>query len=457
MNIFNYSDLEDIIDTIDFFSFFTEENVFDLIETAFYLMDDYIKENPTAISDPDFHDVMFEEIIAVFYIQFEDYIEDINEDYIDDILEYTFNIFISTFYTETFSTIKNNNDNENDNENDNDNDNDNDLSVDNSHIYTIENQINILRNIIQPKQRTPEWYEFRNNLITASNAYKAFQSQAMINQLIYEKCKPIDLDDSQKFTNINSPLHWGQKYEPLSVIVYEKHFNTIIEDFGCIQHPLYSFIGASPDGINVDKNSPKYGRMLEIKNVVSRIINGIPKKEYWIQMQLQMEVCNLDKCDFLETKFTEYNNNESFENDNEYSLEYNSNDLKLKGIIIYFHNCIENKPFYIYKPLDIINQDDIIDWQQKIITLYQSEPYNYTFIRIIFWKLEVFNCILVLRNKEWFKNNLAQIEFVWKTIEHERINGFSHRASNSNKKNKNNISSNNITINYFDKIIKLDN
>jgi len=126
MNIFNYSDLEDIIDTIDFFSFFTEENVFDLIETAFYLMDDYIKENPTAISDPDFHDVMFEEIIAVFYIQFEDYIEDINEDYIDDILEYTFNIFISTFYTETFSTIKNNNNNDNDNDNENNNNNDND-------------------------------------------------------------------------------------------------------------------------------------------------------------------------------------------------------------------------------------------------------------------------------------------------------------------------------------------
>jgi hypothetical protein len=42
--------------------------------------------------------------------------------------------------------------------------------------------------------------------------------------------------------------------------------------------------------------------MLEIKNVVSREITGIPKPEYYVQMQLQMEVCDLEECDFLETK-----------------------------------------------------------------------------------------------------------------------------------------------------------
>ena len=44
-------------------------------------------------------------------------------------------------------------------------------------------------------------------------------------------------------------------------------------------------LGASPDGINTDKTSQLYGRMLEIKNIVNREINGIPKSEYWIQMQ----------------------------------------------------------------------------------------------------------------------------------------------------------------------------
>jgi predicted phage-related endonuclease len=114
--------------------------------------------------------------------------------------------------------------------------------------------------------------------------------------------------------NVNSPLHWGQKFEPLSVLIYERDYNTKVEDFGCIQHPKYNFIGASPDGIVTDKKSQKFGKMLEIKNVVSREITGIPKKEYWVQMQLQMEVCDLDECDFLETKFIEYPDTVAFYN-----------------------------------------------------------------------------------------------------------------------------------------------
>jgi hypothetical protein len=45
--------------------------------------------------------------------------------------------------------------------------------------------------------------------------------------------------------------------------------------------------------------------MLEIKNISNRIIDGIPKEEYWVQMQIQMETCDLDECDFVETRFKE--------------------------------------------------------------------------------------------------------------------------------------------------------
>ena len=57
---------------------------------------------------------------------------------------------------------------------------------------------------------------------------------------------------------------------------------------------------------------------LEIKNPKSRVISGIPKKEYWVQMQIQMEVWNLDECDFLETKFEEYKNEEEFNKDGDW-------------------------------------------------------------------------------------------------------------------------------------------
>jgi len=399
-------------------------------------MDEYVSANPYVISDPDFHDILLEEIKDIFYIQLEHYIEgetilnsETIEDDMDELLEDAFHIFVTVFFPNTSHDTKN-------------------IEIvltkyDENEISLIENKINYLRGIPQPEQRTSEWYKFRWNLITASNAWKAFESQPTINQLIYEKCQPLKVinnndDEEVKMVNTNTPLHWGQKYEPLTVMIYEREYNTKVEDFGCIQHSLYKFIGASPDGIIVNKDSDRYGRMLEIKNVVSRDINGIPKKEYWIQMQLQMEVCDLDECDFLETKFVEYPDEQSFISDTQNLHEYNTDttdtknimvsaDNKTKGIILYFHTK-EGKPFYKYKPLEIITENDIKLWEEAELEKYESEPYNYTFLKFIYWKLEKLSCVLVLRNKEWFKNNIGQLEKVWKTIEEERISGYAHRA-----------------------------
>ena len=128
------------------------------------------------------------------------------------------------------------------------------------------------------RTRTGEWYEFRRNLLTASNLWKAIDSESMRNSLILEKCKPINKKKTNS-VNINSPFHQGHKYEPLSILMYEYMYNTKIGEFGCIRHDTIPFLGASPDGINIDRKNKRYGRLLEIKNPVSdRLLNGIPKK-----------------------------------------------------------------------------------------------------------------------------------------------------------------------------------
>jgi putative phage-type endonuclease len=459
-------ELEDIIDTLVFEDeppLFTSEYAIDFIETAMLLMDEYIKDNPHIISEPEFHDILLEEIKDILNIQIEDYInksynrDDIEQD-IDDMIEEAFTIFMNSFYPNKDSIEY--------------------KIFDPSEFFEeeniIENKIQRLREIPQPVQRTEEWYNFRWNLITASNAWKAFESQSTINQLIYEKCKPLkNYNDENNFTeevnmvNVNTPLHWGQKYEPLTVMIYENKYNTVVEDFGCIQHPIYKFIGASPDGIIVNKDSDRYGRMLEIKNVVSREINGIPKKEYWVQMQLQMEVCDLDECDFLETKFIEYPDSNSYDNDRKYDENTDEDtfdttitaDGKQKGIIIYFHTN-DGSPFYAYKPLNIKTHQQIMDWEEDMISLYQSEEYNYIYIKFIYWKLEVLSCVLVLRNTEWFKNNIAQLEKVWKIIEEERVTGYEHRAPVKRQKKEHKSFTNNQTqgcLLKFNNIVKIDN
>jgi len=416
------NDLEDILDTIvfeDFPSIFTPEYALELVDTALNLMDEFIMDNPQIISEPDFHDILLEEIKDIFYIQMEEHIEDFKngdqvEDDMNELLEEAFQIFMNSFYPErsinTDDSII--------------------AKLDNDQINSLEKKIQGLRDIPQPVQRTPEWYQFRSNLITASNAWKAFESQSAINQLIYEKCQPIKIVDPDvkiiNNVNTNTAMHHGQKYEPLSVMFYEEKYKTKVEDFGCIQHPVYKFLGASPDGIIVDPLSDRFGRMLEIKNPVSRDITGIPKKEYWIQMQLQMEVCDLDECDFLETKFVEYSDRKSYEQDTKYGKDK-------QGIIIQFYTK-EGIPFYAYKPLHLISDEEVTKWEDETIELYESEVYQYSFTKYIYWKLEQLSCVLVLRNREWFKNNIGQLANVWTIVEQERITGYDHRAPSTFRK-----------------------
>jgi len=317
----------------------------------------------------------------------------------------------------------------------------------------IDERMTDLRSRPQPAQRTPAWYRFRMNLLSASNYYKVMGSQAAKNSIINEKCSqyntpPIVVDSNapSKSINVETPMHWGQKYEPMSVLLYEHKYDTKVEEFGCIQHENHYFIGASPDGINCCPNSPLYGRMIEIKNVVSRIITGEPKKEYFAQMQVQMEVCDLNECDFLETKFVEYDNYTAFINDSCDDNVFMSNDdlppnlplnttfnnnlqtqKKRKGSIVYFTQP-NGVPYYIYMPISIKTLNSFNLWIEKTINLYTSEKYNYSFITICYWKLEVFNIVLVLRDPNWFASTLNNAASIWKIIETERLCDYSHRA-----------------------------
>lgn len=398
----------------------TEEDRVQLLESIVEIMKDYINDNPNALIEEDFNETFIDSVTELMMLQLgyddeneeDDDMEekkDLLEDIIEEAAEYFYDNFMpERSFEETF-VIK-----EFDKE-------------------AITKKIEYLRNKPQPDQRTPEWYAFRHNLITASNAYKAFEGESTRNQLIYEKCQPLKVSENSLFVNINTPFHHGQKYEPLSVMVYEDKYGVQVGDFGCIQHDKYSFLGASPDGINVDIESPTYGRMLEIKNIVNRVIDGIPKKEYWVQMQMQMETCDLDECDFLETKFVEYNDSSAYDkfiNDGSFN---SSSKNQLKGVIMYFAKE-DGNPNYVYCPLDIKTLADFTKWEEAMLEMYQSPEYKMTWIKNIYWKLEQLSCVLVLRNKEWFANSIKKLQEVWDIIEKERISGHEHRAPNKRVK-----------------------
>lgn len=378
-------------------------------------------------------------------------------------------------------------------------------------LQHITNTLDRLSAVRYPAQRSPEWYESRRNLFSASSIYKLYTTPAQYNSLIYEKCGPsyiksiasnvdaIDVESSELTTNKDvgpgeavDARTWGVKYEPLSAALYE-HMNPgtrVRTDYGCIPHQKYSCLGASPDGVNVSLERPdKYGRMVEIKNIVNREITGIPKLEYWIQMQFQMEVCGLSKCDFVETRFVEYHTEKDF---------YDDVDETVKGVILLFtpkekenqNKENQNKetpgvPEQNQTPSDL-NQDkkdkDTLDcsdtsfppesdylvvnmptgWndpsssksvKEKKCTVSSEFVYMPFYVRhdywaiqayireqckhrelthelssTTYWCLDQYSCVVVDHNMTWIQEAIPIANAAWDTVQRERITGAEHRA-----------------------------
>ena len=290
-------------------------------------------------------------------------------------------------------------------------------------ISKLKNKITTLEAIPQAEQRTEAWYMERHQRITASNAYKCLGSESMQNHIIYEKCKPVEIPDAAKEQDapyVNTQQH----------VITDKNMNQFLFSIMnlCTRQQLVNlavfhiiiiaFLGASPDGINIDPESELYGRMLEIKNIKNRDITGIPKLEYWVQMQLQMETCELNECDFLETRFIEYETEKEFMDDGTFQL---TQDGKFKGIIKHFMNG--NKPHYEYSPFNA-TESEFKQWEAETFEKNKDK----TWLEDKYWKLEEISCVLVLRNRKWFQNIIGQMEKVWDTILFERVNGYEHRA-----------------------------
>jgi hypothetical protein len=272
-----------------------------------------------------------------------------------------------------------------------------------------------LDSVVQPEQRTAEWYAMRRDLLTATAISSLFGTQARRNEIIFEKCQPNP--PMQRPLSVYDARHWGVKYEPVTRSIYELLYKTQVKEYGCIRHPTVTCVGASPDGINIDAGSRKYGRLIEIKNVVSREITGDPLDDYWIQMQIQMEVCDLDLCDFVETKISEFVTEELYFAGRE--------DYDYTGVALHFVGLLDPlENHYEYLPVKECFAFRGAKWLEKWTKKKQGEyRHQYRLVKTLYWYLEEFSCVVVERNRAWFQAALPRITDVWGTIMQERGNG----------------------------------
>lgn len=280
----------------------------------------------------------------------------------------------------------------------------------------------------QPAQRSQEWYDARYNKITASEIAsvigtdmsniceeekkKIYKKQAFKNS--YELMKTKILQNDEFKGNIYTD--WGIQFEPIATLIYEHRNKNRIIEFGLIEHPSIDILAASPDGITQYDSI-----MIEIKAPYKRVLSGSVPLNYWMQMQLQMETCNLDKCHFVEVK-TEVYSQEEYETDtyidsNNTDILY-TNDKMEKGIML---KCILNgKITYYYPSYDIFRSKSKMTMWIKERTEYYKNMFDS--VECIYWKLKEYSCIEINRDQEWFKNILPKCKEFWEKVKYYKNN-----------------------------------
>ena len=152
------------------------------------------------------------------------------------------------------------------------------------------------------EQRTPAWYAARKGMLTASD-FKIAGASEVNHAYVMSKVFPAPFVS-------NDAMVWGCRFEDLACATYEIEHAATVREFGLLVHPEAAWIGASPDGIT------PYGVAVEIKCPFSRKRVEIDKRvaderpfpksdranlhaRYRAQIQGQLEVCDLECCDFV--------------------------------------------------------------------------------------------------------------------------------------------------------------
>jgi putative phage-type endonuclease len=167
----------------------------------------------------------------------------------------------------------------------------------------ILDRLHRLDQVRQYEQRTPEWYEVRRGLMTASNAASALGIKPFASFTGDVKRDAIENIVHRKFKGNVATRH-GVKYEDEVREKFDKIMHRTTREYGLIVHADVHgpetglpWLAASPDGI-----TNLYGEMLEIKCPWRRqIVPGEVPHHYFPQIQTQLEVCDLEVCYFVGT------------------------------------------------------------------------------------------------------------------------------------------------------------
>jgi putative phage-type endonuclease len=293
-------------------------------------------------------------------------------------------------------------------------------------------QVEKLLNKPQPIQLSQEWFNIRKNCITASSAssllirdektcrtYIDLYNLQDTFKLDSKCCNPYSSKLEyfknkvlgSKFTGSTATYH-GQKYEPIVQHIYAVNNNTDVLEFGLLPHETIPFIACSPDGI-----TPQ-GVMLEIKCPFRRQIDGIPPFYYYIQTQIQLEVCDLEYCDFVEYSFVEFSTQEEWLDEETLDIDvYNTGlFIQIEKLDPVDNNILgQEHNVYIYPEKELIdNPEKLIIWADNYMK--NNPALKNTLVSVVYYKVDNLSVVRIKRDRVWFESVLPVLEKEWKKI-----------------------------------------
>ena len=297
-----------------------------------------------------------------------------------------------------------------------------------------------LKTLELPEQRTPEWYALRKKILTASSLAGA------LDKCHFTSRDELILGKIEETPYVSNPItEWGVKYEDVAVMFYEEMYKTKILDFGLVPHPDFDIFGASPDGICEDLNNGNdeyIGRMVEIKCPPKRKFTKTVLPGYWMQMQGQMEVCDLDECDFFQVKLEEYESFEDYSNDR-FEIDSVTQDGRTslnypKGVVATYK--VADKLVYDFCPLNKSNEE-LLTWMKfhRENDIGENKKAENLF-EMKLWRIERYECTLVKRDHGWWNSMIGEILRFSKDLEYfkkdNNIQILKERIEKSKKRRK---------------------
>lgn len=241
--------------------------------------------------------------------------------------------------------------------------------------------INKIKKMLKVFPNTDNWMKVRYNMITATDVPSVLESNPNLRKynLLQNKCSNLSMKNDSYNIFYN-------RFTDVALNLYGDITNKKLNKIGYINHDKINWLGANSLAVTEDN------KLVDVRCAINRKLRVNEPFSYWIKIQIQLEVLNLNSCELFQCQFFQYKSKKEMLNDKK-KCKFSGENKDKNG-----------KKFY--------------------------------------WKLVKINQKTIERDTKWFRKNLPILIQFYKDIIYYRKNGLPReRRKRSNSEDSTNLNS----------------